>query len=47
MRNADMLTVQIGAESRIFAERLQTAEAREAFPAFAEKRPADFSKLVS
>jgi enoyl-CoA hydratase/carnithine racemase len=47
MRNADMLTAQIGAESRIFAERLQTAEAREAFTAFAEKRPADFSKLAS
>jgi enoyl-CoA hydratase/carnithine racemase len=47
MRNADMLTAQIGAESRIFAERLQTAEAREAFTAFAEKRPADFCKLAS
>jgi enoyl-CoA hydratase/carnithine racemase len=47
MRNADVLTAQIGAESRIFAERLTTAEAREAFTAFAEKRPADFTKLAS
>ena len=47
MRNAEVLTAQIGAESQIFAERLTTAEAREAFAAFAEKRPADFTKLAS
>jgi hypothetical protein len=47
MRNAEVLSAQIGAESQIFAERLQTAEAREAFTAFAEKRPADFTKLAS
>jgi enoyl-CoA hydratase/carnithine racemase len=46
MRNADVLTAQISAESRIFAERLQSAEAREAFTAFAEKRPADFTKVA-
>jgi enoyl-CoA hydratase/carnithine racemase len=47
MRNAEVLAAQIGAESRCFAERLQTAEAREAFTAFAEKRPPDFTKLAS
>lgn len=33
------------AEARLFAERLASTEAREAFIAFMEKRPADFSKL--
>jgi hypothetical protein len=47
MRNAEVLAAQIGAESRIFAERLTGAEAREAFAAFAEKRPADFTKVAS
>ena len=47
MRNAEVLTAQIGAESHIFAERLKTAEAREAFTAFAEKRPPDFSRVAS
>lgn len=37
----------VDAEAAIFARQLQTAEAREAFTAFAEKRPADFSKLRS
>jgi enoyl-CoA hydratase/carnithine racemase len=46
MRNADVLAAQIGAESKCFAERLQTAEAREAFTAFAEKRPPDFTKVA-
>ena len=46
MRNAEVLTAQIGAESECFAERLKTAEAREAFTAFAEKRPPDFTKLA-
>jgi enoyl-CoA hydratase/carnithine racemase len=46
MRNAGVLLAQIGAESEHFAERLQTAEAREAFTAFAEKRPPDFSKVA-
>jgi enoyl-CoA hydratase/carnithine racemase len=45
MRNAEVLTAQIGAESQIFAERLKTAEAREAFTAFAEKRVPDFTKV--
>ena len=46
MRNAEVLAAQIGAESECFAERLKTAEAREAFTAFAEKRPPDFTKLA-
>jgi enoyl-CoA hydratase/carnithine racemase len=46
MRNAGVLLAQINAESEHFAERLQTAEAREAFTAFAEKRPPDFSKVA-
>jgi enoyl-CoA hydratase/carnithine racemase len=47
MRNTEALTAQIGAESAIFAERLKTAEAREAFAAFAEKRAPDFTKVAS
>ncbi len=47
MRNAETLLAQMGAESKIFAERLTTPEAREAFTAFAEKRPPDFMKLAS
>jgi enoyl-CoA hydratase/carnithine racemase len=46
MRNADVLTAQIGAENESFAERLKTEEAREAFAAFAERRPPDFSKFA-
>jgi enoyl-CoA hydratase/carnithine racemase len=46
MRNASVLVAQIGAESERFAERLQTAEAREAFAAFAEKRAPDFAKVA-
>jgi enoyl-CoA hydratase/carnithine racemase len=47
MRNAEVLAAQIGAESQCFAERLQTAEAREAFTAFAEKRAPDFTRVAS
>jgi enoyl-CoA hydratase/carnithine racemase len=46
MRNTDVLTAQIGAESECFAERLTTEEAREAFTAFAERRPPDFTKFA-
>ncbi|MBV9560866.1 MAG: enoyl-CoA hydratase/isomerase family protein [Bradyrhizobium sp.] len=46
MRNADVLMAQIATESERFTERLKTAEAREAFTAFAEKRPPDFTKLA-
>ena len=45
MRNPELLMAQILAESEQFAERLQTDEAREAFTAFAERRPPDFLKL--
>lgn len=47
MRDAERMLARIDEESAIFAQRLQTAEAREAFRAFAERRPADFSKLAS
>jgi enoyl-CoA hydratase/carnithine racemase len=46
MRNPEALAAQIAAESECFAERLTTAEAREAFTAFAERRPPDFAKLA-
>ena len=46
MRNPELLMAQIKAESEQFAARLQTAEAREAFAAFAERRPPDFLKLA-
>ena len=46
MRNPEVLTAQIAAESECFAERLTTPEAREAFAAFAERRPPDFVKLA-
>jgi 1,4-dihydroxy-2-naphthoyl-CoA synthase len=47
MRNAEVLAGQIIAESAVFADRLTTMEAREAFTAFAEKRSPDFMKLAS
>ena len=46
MRNPELLMAQIRAESEQFAKRLQTVEAREAFTAFAERRPPDFLKLA-
>jgi enoyl-CoA hydratase/carnithine racemase len=46
MRNPELLMAQIKAESEQFAARLQTAEAREAFTAFAERRPPDFLKFA-
>ena len=46
MRSPEALTAQIEAESERFAERLTTAEAREAFTAFAERRPPDFMKVA-
>jgi len=47
MRKAEVLSAQIKDESECFAARLKTAEAREAFAAFAERRPPDFMKLAS
>ncbi|WP_024510237.1 enoyl-CoA hydratase [Bradyrhizobium sp. ARR65] len=46
MRNGEMLVKQMEAEGEIFAARLQSAEAREAFQAFAERRPPDFAKVA-
>jgi len=47
MRDGERILAQIAKEGMIFRERLQTAEAREAFTAFAERRPPDFTKLMS
>lgn len=41
----DAVSRQIEDEARIFAERLSSPEAREAFAAFLEKRAPDFAKL--
>ncbi|WP_066741205.1 enoyl-CoA hydratase [Cupriavidus sp. D384] len=46
MRQAEMLVTQMDTESAKFQERLTSAEAREAFAAFAEKRKPDFSKVA-
>jgi enoyl-CoA hydratase/carnithine racemase len=45
MRETDRIVAQIARENALFATRLQTGEAREAFAAFAEKRKPDFSKV--
>ena len=42
---APVVADQMAAESRQFRERLHSPEAKEAFTAFLEKRPADFSKF--
>jgi enoyl-CoA hydratase/carnithine racemase len=47
MRDKKRILAQIDQEGAVFAERLKTAEAREAFSAFAERRPPDFTKLAS
>jgi enoyl-CoA hydratase/carnithine racemase len=47
MRNAELLTTQMDAESACFAERLRTAEAHEAFRAFVDRRPPNFSAVAS
>jgi enoyl-CoA hydratase/carnithine racemase len=46
MRDPAGITAQMARENAIFQERLMSAEAREAFAAFAERRPADFSKIT-
>ena len=46
MRDFQAIAARIDRESVIFAERLMTAEAREAFTAFAERRPPDFSSAA-
>ncbi|MGE8366189.1 enoyl-CoA hydratase [Cupriavidus sp.] len=46
MRDAEKLVSQMNSESARFEERLASAEAREAFSAFAEKRKPDFTKVA-
>jgi enoyl-CoA hydratase/carnithine racemase len=45
MRDADAIAALMARESEIFGARLRTAEAAEAFKAFAERRAPDFSKI--
>jgi enoyl-CoA hydratase/carnithine racemase len=45
MREHQRIAAQMAAEGDVFKERLTTPEAGEAFAAFAERRPPDFSKL--
>lgn len=46
MRDAAVIGGQMDREGVVFQERLKSAEAREAFAAFAERRQPDFSKLA-
>lgn len=45
MRDGAALVAQIDNETALFAERLKSAEAAEAFAAFAQRRAPDFSKV--
>jgi enoyl-CoA hydratase/carnithine racemase len=45
MRDSEQLLAVMQREGKLFGERLKTAEAAEAFQAFAERRPPDFSKF--
>jgi enoyl-CoA hydratase/carnithine racemase len=45
MRDTGTLAARIAEENRLFAAQLTSAEAREAFAAFREKRPPDFANL--
>lgn len=47
MRDGAHIEAQMDRESAVFQERLKSAEAKEAFAAFAEKRKPDFSKLAN
>jgi enoyl-CoA hydratase/carnithine racemase len=47
MRDKQRILARMAEEGAVFAERLQTNEAREAFNAFAERRQPDFTKLAS
>ena len=45
MRDHQRIAAQIAEEGQLFKERLKTAEAREAFAAFAERRPPNFARV--
>lgn len=45
MRNRPELTKRMNEEGALFAQRLKSPEAAEAFAAFMERRPADFTKF--
>ncbi|HMN45635.1 MAG TPA: enoyl-CoA hydratase-related protein [Povalibacter sp.] len=45
MRDAAAISAVMQREGEIFGQRLKTAEAAEAFRAFAERRPPDFTKI--
>lgn len=45
MRDSERTLAQIDLETGVFEKRLQSAEAREAFAAFAQKRQPDFSRI--
>lgn len=47
MRDPAAIQAQMAREGEVFGQRLRTAEAAEAFRAFAERRPPDFSKIQS
>lgn len=47
MRDGEIILARMKQESAIFAERLRSDEAREAFSAFAERRQPDFSKFAA
>jgi enoyl-CoA hydratase/carnithine racemase len=47
MRESEAILARMARESKVFGERLRTAEAREVFSAFAERRPPNFTKLAS
>jgi enoyl-CoA hydratase/carnithine racemase len=47
MREMEKIASQMEHERTLFAERLQTGEAREAFAAFAERRKPDFTNITS
>src|SRR4051812_37389576 len=47
MRESEAILARMTQEGKVFGERLRTAEAREVFTAFAERRAPDFTKLAS
>jgi enoyl-CoA hydratase/carnithine racemase len=47
MRDKEQILRRMDEEGAVFAQRLQTSEAREAFKAFAERRQPDFTRLAS